>query len=396
MAETLRIGLVGTGFAAGFHYAGLQRVQGFDIEVVGAYSRSPENRQAFCKPRNIRAFADFETLLDQVDIVDIVTPGYRHERYAVEAARAGRHVIVEKPLTGYFGPEDADANWRGDTHPKVDMLEGAMDSVNRIADAVHRSGVKLMYAENWVYAPTVQKAVEVLKATAGQILWMQAEESHSGSHSPAYGEWRLSGGGSMMGKACHPLSAVLYLKREEGAAGAGRPIRPATVTARTHHLASIPGYRDEGYLRTEYHDVENFAAMHVVFDDGTIADVFASDIVMGGVHNWIEIFANNHRMRCNINPVDACMLYNPDETKLKDVYISEKLGTKQGWSFPGPDEDHMQGYPQEIQDFIECIAQDRQPKSDLGLAGDTIAVLYAAYLSAERKGAEVDVPALTL
>jgi predicted dehydrogenase len=253
-----------------------------------------------------------------------------------------------------------------------------------------------MYAENWVYAPTVQKEVEVIRATGGQILWMQAEESHSGSHSEAYGVWRKSGGGSMMGKACHPLSAVLYFKREEGKASGKGPIRPAAVSARTHNLTQIPGYRDEGHIRTDYHDVENFVSVHVVFEDGAVADVFASEIVIGGVHNWIEVFANNHRMRCNINPVDACVLYNPDESKLKDVYITEKLGTKQGWSFPGPDEDHMQGYPQEIQDFMECVAHDRDPLSDLGLAADTVATMYAGYLSAEKQGAEVAVPVADL
>ena len=392
MRKTIRVGLVGTGFAAGFHYAGLQRVQGIGVEVVGAYSRSADNRSAFCEPRGIKAFDDFATLLDQVDVVDIVTPGYKHEAYAVAAAEAGRHVIIEKPLTGFFGPPGAGADWRGDVHPKADMLAGAMDSVRRIDAATQTGGVKLMYAENWVYAPTVQKEVEILKATGGQILWMQAEESHSGSHSPAYGDWRLAGGGSLMGKACHPLSAVLYLKREEGRANGGRPIRPAAVSARTHLLTGMPHYRDEGHIRTKYHDVENFAALHVIFEDGTVADVFASDIVIGGVHNWIEVFANNHRMRCNINPVDACVLYNPDETKLKDVYISEKIGTKQGWSFPGPDEDHMQGYPQEIQDFMECVAFDREPLSDLELAADTVSVMYAAYLSSERKGSEVEAP----
>ena len=56
--------------------------------------------------------------------------------------------------------------------------------------------VKIMYAENWVYAPAVQKEVEVLRATKGQILWIHGEESHSGSTSPVYGDWRFSGGGS--------------------------------------------------------------------------------------------------------------------------------------------------------------------------------------------------------
>jgi hypothetical protein len=78
--------------------------------------------------------------------------------------------------------------------------------------------------------------------------------------------------------------------------------------------------------------------------------------------------------------------------QLSDVYLMEKLGTKQGWSNPAPDEYSTFGYPQEIQDFIEAVAMDRQPKSGMLMASDTVAALYAAYVSAERRGVEVDIP----
>jgi hypothetical protein len=83
--------------------------------------------------------------------------------------------------------------------------------------------------------------------------------------------------------------------------------------------------------------------------------------------------------------------YNPREDLLKDVYVAEKLGSKQGWSHPAPDEAWQQGYPQEFQDFVESIALEREPLSGIDLACDTVAVLYSAYLSAERRGAEVNI-----
>ena len=58
------------------------------------------------------------------------------------------------------------------------------------------------------------------------------------------------------------------------------------------------------------------------------------------------------------------------------------------------DEDWQQGYPQEFQDFVESIAQQREPLSGVELARDTVAVLYSAYLSAERRGTEVEIPFL--
>jgi hypothetical protein len=123
-----------------------------------------------------------------------------------------------------------------------------------------------------------------------------------------------------------------------------------------------------------------------------VADIFAAEIMMGGLHNWLEIFANNHRARCNISPSNAMELYNPKENQLAEVYLMEKLGTKQDWSNPVPDEYFTFGYPQEIQDFMEAVATGREPKSGMRLASDTVAALYAAYLSAERTGAEVEVP----
>ena len=93
----------------------------------------------------------------------------------------------------------------------------------------------------------------------------------------------------MIGKGCHPLATAIYFKHVEGRARNGQPIRPKTITARTHAITRLPGFKNEGYLRTSYTDVEDFALMHIVFEDGTIADLFASELVLGGVQNRIEI-----------------------------------------------------------------------------------------------------------
>lgn len=391
MSDSIRIGIVGSKFAAAFHMACYARL-GNAVEIAGVFSETPTHCNTFADRHGIQAFSTFAELADKVDVIDICAPGYVHEFYAVEAARAGKHVIVEKPFTGYFGPGNAGETWKGDTFPKEKMLEGAMESARRMVTTANEHRVKLCYAENWVYAPSIQKEAEILRATGGQILWMQGEESHSGSHSPAYGIWGKAGGGSLVGKGCHPLTAALYLKRIEGEARNGQPLRPVSVSARTHNLTRNPSYRDEGRLRTDYDDVEDFCQVHIVFEDGFVADILSTEVVMGGVHNWLEVFANNHRMRCNINPTDSCVLYNPEEKQLEDVYIVEKIGTKQGWSFPSPDEDWMTGYPQELDDFLKAIRDDMEPQSGPELALDTVASMYAAYCSAEKQGAEVGIP----
>ncbi len=391
MSEPIRIGMVGSRFAAQFHYVAYQRVTGIDVEVVGVTSPTKEHCEFFARLCGITSFYSLEDLLPEVDVIDICTPVYAHEEVSIKSLEAGKHVVVEKPFTGYFGPS-GDKSFQGNQFPKEKMLESAIASARRIIAAALRSGKKICYAENWIYAPVIQKEAEIITKTKAQILWALGDQSHSGSLSPAYGSWKLSGGGSIVGKSCHPLTAVLYLKQVEGLARNGKAIRPRTVSARTHEITRNPKFVDRGFLRTDYEDIEDYGHLHVVFDDGMIADIFASELVMGGVHNRLEFFANNHRTCCNMSPTNSMELYNPEEEQLRDIYVMEKIGTKQGWSNPAPDENWMFGYPQEIQDFMEAIADGREPKSGMLAASDAVGVLYAAYVSAERKGEEVEIP----
>ncbi|MEJ2007075.1 MAG: Gfo/Idh/MocA family oxidoreductase [Acidobacteriota bacterium] len=393
MKNPVRIGIAGAGFAARFHMKGYQKVYGVPHAIAGVISKTPASREKFAQEYGVRAFDTLDQLCDASDVIDVCTPGSSHETVAVEALKRGKHVIVEKPFTGYYGPEEeADGEFRGNTFSKEVMLREAMASSRRILDAARISGKMIGYAENWVYAPAIQKEREILEKSGGQILWLIGDESHSGSHSPYYGIWRFSGGGSIVGKACHPLSAALYLKGVEGRAREGRSIRPATVSARTHEITRLKNFQDAGFIRRDYHDIEDYGQVHITFTDGTVADIFASELVLGGVHNWLEVFGNNHRTRCNLNPIDALETFNPKEDLLKDVYVTEKISTKQGWSRPAPDEDWQHGYPAEFQDFLEGIRDHREPLANGVLAADTIAALYSAYLSAERRGAEVKIP----
>jgi predicted dehydrogenase len=258
--------------------------------------------------------------------------------------------------------------------------------VERILEAERESSASIAYAENWVFAPAIQKEREVLEKTGAQVLWMHGEESHSGSHAEYYGKWSHSGGGSIMGKGVHPLTAALYLKKVEGHARDGKAIRPVAVSARTHAVTTSDWYRDEGHLRTSYTDIEDFGAVHVEFSDGSFADIFASELALGGVHNWLEVCANNHRTLCSINPNTAMQTYNPQDENFKDIYVVEKIGTKQGWSCISPDEDWFTGYQHEMNFVYRSFTRSEPLESDSQLAADTIAVVYGAYLSASQEG----------
>lgn len=392
--KTVRIGLVGAGFAARYHIECLRKAYGVEVEIAGVYSLRKERRASFAAAHSIQAFDTLDGLIEASDIIDICSPPYAHEEAILKAVRAGKGIICEKPLTGYFGPSMADDCYRGDRDSKKKMLEEVTERLGQIKRAVEQAGVFFGYAENYIYALSIQKEVEILRKTSAQILRMTGEESHNGSASEVYGIWRYSGGGSLIGKGVHPLGAMLYLKRIEGLCRAGKPIRPKTVSARVHQLTRLAGFEDRKFIRTDYHDIEDYGLMHIVFEDGTVADVMTSEVVLGGVYDYVEIFANNHRTRCGISPLHLADVYNPGDKQFDDVYLIEKCSTQQGWSPAAPDENLTMGYQQEFQNFLTCFSAGQSPQSDLDLAMDTTAAVYAAYVSNENKGKEVVIPLL--
>ena len=382
----INAGIIGTGFAAGFHIDALKRVYGTRVNIVGVFSRNTANAQNFSEKYAVSLFSNLEDLIDNCDVLHLCTPPVTHESLALMILDKGKHVIIEKPLTGYFGKE---ANLNGDTFPREEGLKEAMESIKRILAAEKSSSASIFYAENWIYAPAIQKEREVIEKTKAQILWIQAQQSHSGSHSAAYGKWHLSGGGSLMGKGCHPLSAALYFKQVEGLVRDGRPIRPETVSCRTHSITRLDNFEDQGHIRASYTDVEDYAFTHIVFEDGTIADITASELLHGGVKNYLEVHANNHRTICNLTPNNAMQTYNPVEENFEGIYVVEKTGTKMGWSNISPDEAWFNGYQHEMEAFYSNISNGGRIESNSTLAADTIATIYSAYLSAERKGEEI-------
>jgi predicted dehydrogenase len=375
----VRVGLVGAGFVARIHAEAYQHVRGVDVELCWVTARRTERARSFAQEFQVREVADdVRRILDDpaIDVVDLCVPNAVHASLGLEVARAGKHVIIEKPLTGFFGDPST---------PRPEMLRAALATADGLIDACRAAGVRLCYAENWVYAPPIQKARRLLAAGGGPILRLVGEESHSGTHAPANKRWLTAGGGSLLGKGCHPLGGILYLKADEGLRLRGSPVRPVSVLAEVAQLADTELFRDSGhrYLNTvEGADVEDWGSMLLRFDDGTVAQVSAADVVLGGIRNQLQIYAAKSVILCNMNPNDAVQAYAPDPTVFGAEYITEKIETKAGWTFPQPDEDWMTGYPAELQDFMECVAFGREPLSGSALARDVLAVTYAAYLSA--------------
>ncbi|MGQ9621046.1 MAG: Gfo/Idh/MocA family protein, partial [Bacteroidales bacterium] len=360
-----------------------------DVEVKGAFSPTRERLEDYTRERDIKAYKTSDELIDDVDVVHVCTPPSTHEMLTIAILEKGKHAVVEKPLTGYFG-DDSEA-FNGDTFNRRAGLEKTIVSLQRMIDAEKKSNGRIMYAENWVYAPAIQKEREIIQKSGAHVLRMLGEESHSGSHSSVYGIWRFSGGGSLISKGCHPLAGAVYLKSVEGRNRNGKPIRPVAVSSRTHAVTRIPGFMNKGHLRTGYKDIEDYGIMHVIFEDDTFADIIASELVLGGVVNRLEVFADNHRTICSMTPNNAMQTYTPDEKYFRDIYIVEKTETKQGWSWVSPDESWFNGYQHEMEAFYNTATYGAPLESDSTLAADVITTIYAAYVSSQGKGIEVKI-----
>jgi predicted dehydrogenase len=70
MSSTIRVGIVGSRYAAEFHFDAYQRVTGVDVKVVGVTSLTKEHREKFAKERGIQVFDSLDEMLPDVDVVD--------------------------------------------------------------------------------------------------------------------------------------------------------------------------------------------------------------------------------------------------------------------------------------------------------------------------------------
>ena len=379
---------MGSGFAAAFHLRAYRHVHSVPVEVRAVASRTKAHAEQLAARYGVpTVWDDHRRLLDDpsISVVDFCVPNALHLPFVLEAAQAGKHVVCEKPLTGYFGRGEADAQV-GAT-PKRAMLDKVRADLAEVTRVMTEHPVQFCYAENWVYAPAVRKAIEIVDryVATGSILEIRGEESHSGSHSEYSKWWRHAGGGSLARLAAHPIGLGLFLKHFEGRKKTGRPIVPVSVLADGTDLtkAQAFGAAKGSPLVTGWRDVETWAQATVAFSDGTRGVFYGTDDLLGGMEGNADIRLTNARLKFDIVPARLCQLYTVDPGPVQDVYFNEKQETKAGHSFPNPDEEWMLGYPQEMQDFMEAIAFDRAPLSGLELAKQVVEVVYAGYVSIE-------------
>lgn len=373
--QDIVIGMIGAARGAELHMGGYDRVRGVNVRRKKIVARRMEQINAAKERYGFEIGSDCfdDVLLDpEINVIDICTPPYVHPEMIIKSLKAGKNVICEKPLTGCF-----DTNLT-----KQEMFDYLQKSLEEIRAAVKESGKRFMYAENFVYAPQIQRAADLLRARKSKILFIKGEESLKGSSSPVAGQWSKTGGGTLMRVGSHPLGAALYLKQVEAEAR-GTEIKVESILCDCARVTPNLTEYEHRAIAASPEDVEDMCTMLIAFSDGSRATIIANDVLLGGSRNYVELYCNDAVINCKMTLSDLMETYLPDDDRLEDFSLSEMLPVKTGWNKPFVVDDVLRGYVDEMQDFCEAVAFDREPKSGFQLAYDTTLAMYAAYYSAE-------------
>lgn len=385
MCNEIVIGVVGAGKGADLEISALKRVYGVPIRYKTVMAHRREQLEPFQKLYGFEQISfDYQELLDdpEINVICICTPPYTHEDMIVQAMEAGKHVICEKPLNGYFG-EEGDPQPIGLNVSKSKMFERVMAGVERIRETAKRTGKKLMYAENAVYAPAIQKTAEIIRAKQSKILYMKGEESLKGSTSPLANEWNMTGGGTFVRNGTHPLSSMLWLK-QQSAQARGEVVKVKSVVADMGMASTTLSEHEHRHIDARPHDVEDSGTAIITFTDGTKMLVIATNTYLGGLRDYVEVYCNDATMNCKLTLSDVMSTYFLDDDGIKDMNLSYLCPSKTGWNNTFVSDEVLRGYMNEMQDFMEAVYNDREPMAGLDLACETMRVIYAAYISAEQ------------
>lgn len=384
MKKQICIGMAGAGRATELHMNALSRYTDISVKYKTIVARRKEQVERMqTRYSFLRSSLDFNDLIDdpEIDIIDICTPPYVHQEMIEKALKSGKHVICEKPLCGYFG-ENKDEKPIGTKVSKIKMYEKLLKQINHLKNIVENSKGKFMYAENFVYAPAIIKTAEIITNKKSKILYAKGEESLKGSSSPVAGRWDKTGGGIFIRTGAHPLSAILYLKQVEAKAR-GENIFVKSVFADMGCITPSLSEYEHRHIDARPIDVEDNSTVIITFSDNSKAIIIATDVLLGGSKNYVELYCNDAVINCNLTMSNLMSTYFLDEDNLQDIYISEMLPSKIGWNNPFLEDEIIRGYANEMRDFIESAMYNRNPKSTFDLAYQSIKIIYAAYKSAE-------------
>src|SRR5712664_623496 len=333
----VKIGIVGSRFQADC-IAGAVKAIPEEAELVAVASPTKGHAADFAKRHGIpQAFTDYRELLrdPHVEMISITAPNRLHAQITIDAARAGKHLVCEKPLC--ITLEEADA----------------------MIDACYKAGVLLLYAEELFFAPKYVKAKQLADEGAfGRVHLVKQGEKHSGPHSPWFWDVEQSGGGAVMDLGCHGIAFCWWFLG-----------KPKVKSVYSQMVTQVHGDRTQG---------EDEAITIIEFENGATGMVESSWNRPGGMDDSIEVFGDKGQTYADMLMGNALPTYS----EVGFGYAVEKAATTKGWTYPVFEEQWNYGFPQEMRHFARCVRGAETPIAD-GETGRVVQeVLYAAYASA--------------
>jgi predicted dehydrogenase len=225
MSNEVRVAFIGAGTVAEMHGRGISALP--NVRLAGAFDVDPAKATHITSRFGGRVYETLEQLLSDpgVKAVHVLTPVQHHINHAVTALRAGKHVLLEKPVAK--------------THEEIALLKAEAAQAGRIC----------MPAHNYIYAPSVRRAKRLIDSgKLGSIasLWIVYNIFHSEQVAATYG--------GVLREVCnHHAYSVLYLL--------GRPRRVIASASRIRH--HYPGAEEQAMIVCE-------------MDNGAVANLWSS------------------------------------------------------------------------------------------------------------------------
>ncbi len=335
-AKTVNVGLIGSQFISNIHAEALQACTAANILAV--VSPTPGNAERFASRHGIaHHLTDYHRLLQmpEIDMIVVGAPNDVHCQITVEAAAAGKHVVLEKPMC--LNLADAD----------------------RMIDACRQAGVKLMYAEELCFAPKYVRLKQLLDSGAlGQPTLVKQSEKHDGPHASHFWDVDRSGGGVTMDMGCHAIQFFRWM------------LDTQKITSVYAQMAT--------QVHTDRTRGDDNSLIVVEFDNGVMGLAEESWTKLGGMDDRAEVHGSKGVAYADLLHGNAIEAYSLDGYG----YAVEKAGSTKGWSFPIYQESWNYGFHAEMAHFVDCVQNDKPPLITGEDARCVLEIVFAAYQSA--------------
>lgn len=337
---TIGIGIVGSGMISNFHAKAIADTH--NGKLIGCHDRNFDRAQAFGEQHDCKAFETLEAMLadPEIDAIAVCTPSGAHLEPAVAAAKAGKHVMVEKPLE--VTPEKCD----------------------EIIAACQASNVKLATTFQSRFHESSQLMKQAVdggrfgKVTMGDsyVKWYRSQEYYD---SGAWrGTWALDGGGALMNQAIHSVDLLLWLMG---------PVKRVSAMM--------------GTMTHERIEVEDIVVANLQFESGALGVIEATTTAFPGALKRIEIAGSEGS--AVLEEEDLTQWTFKQETD-EDESIRERMmgKTETGGGAADPSAIGHHGHTEVFNDFLDAIQNGNEPLVNGPEGKRSVELICAIYESA--------------